>query len=157
MEKLCWSLIEPHLVLHGLEEIACLDDSHPFFLRSSFESSVWRYFHALSSTVLACLESILLLPLLMRWPNQKAAVQKQTKSSFRASSCSTILIVRDFLGTTFTSTSHLTSESNHIYSCLILFPETISNSPGRSFGFGEESGRSTYQGWRGWTRPTDRT
>ena len=81
MEKLCWSLIEPHLVLHGLEEIACLDDSHPFFLRSSFESSVWRYFHALSSTVLACLESILLLALLMRWPNQKAAVQKQKITS----------------------------------------------------------------------------
>lgn len=52
-----------------------------FFLRSSFESSVWRYFHALSSTVLACLESILLLPLLMRWPNQKAAVQKQKITS----------------------------------------------------------------------------
>ena len=32
--------------------------------------------------------------------------------------------------------SHLTSET---------ISEAISNSPGRSFGFGEESGRSTYQ------------
>lgn len=128
MEKLCWSLIEPHLVLHGLEEIACLDDSHLFFLRSSFESSVWRYFHALSSTVLACLESILLLPLLMRWSNQKAAVKKTSKVQlpcfelFHDSYCSGFQ--RNYLDYLHIWPSHLTSESIHL---LFMLDEVGSN------------------------------
>lgn len=94
-----------------------------------------------------------LLPLLMRWPNQKAAVQKQAKSSFRASSCSTILIVRDFLGTTFTSTSHLT---------LRLFNLFMLDKGGSNF----QPAWEIFWIWVRWskhlqqgrvTRPTDRT